>query len=154
MKTARQLRADEVVQERAKYLLEVAKRGGSPGEPSSSSSSSIPRCIAARCGHKALSLHHANALSTQRLLRRPEVLSLCGYCGCRLDDDDDAKGRGGGGESEGAVVAVKGKALRSIRKHLRSRRKKKVLLRATSRVCKLCGRKTIFKTLKREEAAA
>ena len=143
MKATRQLRADEVVQERAKYLLEVAKP-----ESGGSSLSSIPRCIKARCGHKALSLHHANALSTQRLLRRPEVLSLCGYCGCRLDDDKEERE---GKRSE----AVKGKALRNIRKHLRSRRrkggeeKKKVLLRATSKVCELCGRKAIFKTLRR-----
>ena len=78
----RQRCADGEVQARADYLSRIASgRAASPSGgqrqqqqgQSSPSLEGVPEVVAARCGHKALMLHHGNALSTQRLLRRQQV---------------------------------------------------------------------------------
>ena len=65
-------------------------------------------------------------------------MSLCQYCGHDL--------------SGTPAVPLAGRALRSARKHLRCRKRRRaVLLRAARKTCALCGRTTVFKTFREEE---
>ena len=136
-KAVRLLKADENIEERAKFLLRVANTA----DNNNTVSVRTPPCIAARCGHKALQLHYQNSVNRQRLLSRQDVKDLCPYCGASVESV--------------CALPLTGKALRSCRKHLRSRnnshKKKKILLKATSKVCGLCGNTIVYKTFKQQQ---
>ena len=134
----RHLKAEEGVKARVDFLHEAATS-------TDTDAALIPACIRARCGHASLVAHHKNE-SKQRLLSRHQVRDLCPYCGYTLDKENNG-------------IQVKGKALRNMRKHLRARTssrwrkkgdktsKRVVLKNASKKVCKLCKRVVISKTV-------
>ena len=135
----RHLKAEEGVKARVEFLHEAATSTWTTTSTDDAGEIIIPACIRARCGHTSLVAHHKNE-SKQRLLSRHQVRDLCPYCGYTLDKEND--------------IQVKGKALRNMRKHLRARTsrqgqetKRVVLKNASKKVCKLCKRVVISKTV-------
>ena len=143
----RHLKAEEGVKARVEFLHEAATSTWTTTSTDDAGEIIIPACIRARCGHASLVAHHKNE-SKQRLLSRHQVRDLCPYCGYTLDKEND--------------IQVKGKALRNMRKHLRARTskwrkkhtsrqgqetKRVVLKNASKKVCKLCKRVVISKTV-------
>jgi hypothetical protein len=163
-KVVRHLKADEDVEAKVRLLATLAIQhtnknqepaapdSDSPGVALEKSEKSAPaaalRSVAARCGHRSLRLHYGNGLRTRRLLSRQDERSLCPYCGASLE--------------QVPAQVLKGKALRSVRKHLRSRGSKgkgrsggaPILLKGTYKNCSLCGETVIHKTFKKKEGSS
>jgi hypothetical protein len=165
-KVVRHLKADEDVEAKVRLLATLAiqhtNKNQEPAAPESDSpavglekrektapaAAAALRSVAARCGHRALRLHYGNGLRTRRLLSRQDERSLCPYCGASLE--------------QVPAQVLKGKALRSVRKHLRSRRSKgkgrsggaPILLKGTYKNCSLCGETVIHKTFKKKEGSS
>mmetsp|Transcript_6167 Transcript_6167/g.15658 ORF Transcript_6167/g.15658 Transcript_6167/m.15658 type:complete len:161 (+) Transcript_6167:296-778(+) len=118
----RDTKVDVDIEAKASFLKRVAR------DPA------IPEAVSARCGQRALLLHHKNSLRTQRLISRADARQLCEVCGANL--------------SGVTAEDLKGKAMRNVKKHIRSRKNRRELLRATFRDCPNCGEKVIHKTFK------